>query len=531
MHIRSIIIFLALGFVLTAEASVLANVSKRYGAWITKDDGSNVYYEDLKVGRKPGNRNGYALSEGTQIKIVGKEVKNKKYVRFEPLDNTYIGHVEYSRFDFKLEKDELKKINTPLYISLNDLDLVFSSSSFYTKEMFKELVENKYLSAKSLNSTLEFNKLIIDLRNLKNDFSSGEWSNKKEINKYLDEKLLIVENDKSIAYKRDALIAYEKALLSGKIDKLNRFIQEFNSSSLVETATSKIYELAYQIAIEKSNIDMFEQFIEEYPQAPQISDAKSNIYKLIINSDPEIQLGKLKWFVSEFPSHKNATDAVDDIFNLIKEENNLAAYSWFIDNYGGYKIAKLAVDNLHALAFDIASSYNTIEAYNDFIIAFPIAKQVKEATSIAYELEKDEYVGLLNFLNEEKEARRLLVQSKILEQSATRLDRDGQAGYILVVNRMNDLLKREFNSTDAALRYLESNEFKDFVKRFDSAMSQLESKLSRIADNTSDLSDIMKTQSSMMNNHFEKAAQDREFASKLTADHRFWERHLKNKNL
>ena len=57
-------------------------------------------------------------------------------------------------------------------------------------------------------------------------------------------------------------------------------------------------------------------------------------------------------------------------------------------------------------------------------------------------------------------------------------------------------------------------------------MKDLKHQVSRIADNTADLSSIMKQQSSMMNNHFENAAQDREMASELTKQHRHWERFI-----
>lgn len=181
---------------------------------------------------------------------------------------------------------------------------------------------------------------------------------------------------------------------------------------------------------------------------------------------------------------------------------------------------------MHAVAYEIADDIDSLEAYNDFIIAYPTAIQVREANDRAYELERSEYVGMLSYFSEEKDARRLLVQSKMLEQSAEDLSSDEKVGYMMVVNRMNDLLKQEFNSTDAALRHLESNEFKSFVRTFKRSMKDLKRQVSRIADNTEDLSSIMKNQSSMMNNHFESAAQDREMASELTKQHRHWERFI-----
>ena len=70
------------------------------------------------------------------------------------------------------------------------------------------------------------------------------------------------------------------------------------------------------------------------------------------------------------------------------------------------------------------------------------------------------------------------------------------------------------------------DEFKKFVTTFKYAMRDLEEQVKRIADNTDDLSSIMKNQSETMRDHFEKAALDREMASELTKQHRHWERYI-----
>ncbi|XQW84885.1 hypothetical protein ACOYR1_17445 [Thalassotalea piscium] len=233
-----------------------------------------------------------------------------------------------------------------------------------------------------------------------------------------------------------------------------------------------------------------------------------------------------KQFIEHFPSHKLKGEAIKSIYELVKSQNNIIAYDWFISSYPSVTFSTEALMKMHSLAFELVDDIDTINAYNDFVIAYPTAKQVREANDRAYELEKSEYVGILSYFSEEKDARRLLVQSKILEQSAEDLSSDEKAGYMMVVNRMNDLLKQEFNSTDAALRHLESNEFKSFVRTFKRSMKDLKRQVRLIADNTADLSSIMKNQSSLMNNHFENAAQDREMASELTKQHRNWERFI-----
>ena len=246
------------------------------------------------------------------------------------------------------------------------------------------------------------------------------------------------------------------------------------------------------------------------------------IYEHIVLTRNNIQL--YVGFLNKFPNSKNRDIITGNIYKHVQSQDNIAGYSWFLNNYSDDKNAKKALLRMHELAFEMAKDIDTVAAYNDFIMAYPTAMQVEKATESAYKMEKSIYTGF--FSKEEKEARRLLIKSKIIEQSGKTTDRNWRIGYMLVVNRMNDLLKKEFDSTDAVLRHLESNEFKHFVNSFEKSMSKLSRQLSSISKSSSDLANILKNQSSMMNNHFKNAAHDREMAAKITKQHRFWERHI-----
>lgn len=271
----------------------------------------------------------------------------------------------------------------------------------------------------------------------------------------------------------------------------NMVIDFINRERLVSTARSKAVQVLIDYYIEEGNLSAL----------------------LVLAESLEVNSADIEYLTSQ-------------VYEEVKPQNSIAGYNWFIAGFAQSQEAIHALKEIHRLAFELAEDIDTINAYNDFVIAYPTAKQVREANERAYDLEKSEYVGMLSYFSEEKDARRLLVQSKMLEQSAEDLSSEQRVGYMMVVNRMNDLLKQEFNSTDAALRHLESNEFKSFVRTFKRSMKDLKRQVSRIADNTADLSSIMKQQSSMMNNHFENAAQDREMASELTKQHRFWERFI-----
>lgn len=295
------------------------------------------------------------------------------------------------------------------------------------------------------------------------------------------------------------------------------FITAYPRSPEVALAISRKYSL-----LKKQNkLEGYNAFITQHPNAKEVSSSITAIFQLYKKQNKMV--GYLK-FLARYPKAAEVNRSISAIYELTKEEHNVAGYAWFIDNYSAAPEALQALSKMHQLAYEIASNIDTIEAYNDIVIAYPTAPQVKEANLRAYELEVEEYTGMLS--DEEKEARRLLIASKILEQSADRLSESDKLGYILVVNRMNNLLKQEFNSTDATLRHLESNEFKDFVQRFDNAINRIDRQLSRIASNTSDLSSLLQSQSRMMNNHFKNAAQDRDMEKVMVKEHQFWERYV-----
>jgi len=295
---------------------------------------------------------------------------------------------------------------------------------------------------------------------------------------------------------------------------LNRLADEFSHNSISTLAKQSITEIKNVMVQQKKKI------LAEFGQAKSLQQKIAILEKI---SRPK-NGAQAEVSYRDTINQNKIDKMISDIYKMVQAKNNIAGYNWYIENYPSSLEAKKALKQLHQLAFEISEDIDTINSYNDFTIAYPLAKQVKQATERAFDMEMDEYTGF--FSDEEKEARRLLIQSKMLEQDSEDYSSSERTGYMIVVNRMNDLLKQEFNSTDAALRHLESNEFKSFVRSFKRAMKDLKHQVSRIAENTKDLSSIMRDQSNMMNNHFENAAQDREMATELTKQHRFWERYI-----
>ncbi|MCG8564132.1 MAG: WD40 repeat domain-containing protein, partial [Desulfobacterales bacterium] len=102
------------------------------------------------------------------------------------------------------------------------------------------------------------------------------------------------------------------------------------------------------------------------------------------------------------------------IYGWVVKLKNIPGYVWFMENYPQYAKSHNVLEALHQRAFALAEDEDTLEAYNDFVIAYPCADLAKEAQERAYALEKKKYTGWLS--NSEKNARALLIKSKRMER-------------------------------------------------------------------------------------------------------------------
>ncbi|MDR0746451.1 MAG: hypothetical protein LBE89_00985 [Helicobacteraceae bacterium] len=216
-------------------------------------------------------------------------------------------------------------------------------------------------------------------------------------------------------------------------------------------------------------------------------------------------------------------EAVGAIFKLVKAENNIAGYKWFMDAYPASTQAREALRAIHEMAFNQAKSVNSIAAYNDFIVAYPLAAQREQAEDRAYTLEEREYSSF--FTSDEKLARGLAVKTM---QIRRRADETGNKAYYLVAARMTRLLENKFPATEATEAHLAREEIRNLLKDIRGQLEDIKANTAAISSNTADLSNIIKEQSRLMDSHFTKAAEDRALSEKYTADHRMWERYLKD---
>ncbi len=305
----------------------------------------------------------------------------------------------------------------------------------------------------------------------------------------------------------------------------NTFIAQYPNSHLVTQAISQKLALIvkahkYNIVKNKqAKIEEYKSFIANHPHSPSVSGAIAAIFNIRTKQN---EISDFLAFLKNYPKSPEATKAISSIYKLVDKKRNIAGYDWFMNKFPYSPEAKQALLSMHNVAYEMAADIDTVTAYNDFIIAFPLAKEVEEANKRAYKIEKGSFTG--TFKDEEKQAKSLLTLSKRIITKGSKLSSDDNIGYFLVANRMNDLLSEEFLGTEAALRYEESNERQRFQNKFMGKLDKLNRNLASINSNTSNLSRMLQSQSQMMNNHFEKAAQDRDMQNQITQQHRIWER-------
>ncbi|WP_130536350.1 DUF1566 domain-containing protein [Thiomicrorhabdus indica] len=323
---------------------------------------------------------------------------------------------------------------------------------------------------------------------------------------------------------------FEQAKQKNTLQAYDHFIRSYGDSSFKEDAHKALTVLvdkAYNTAKAQNTTTAYLKYLKEV--SPYDKSRDSNVFNnLFALASKQNTIKSYSDFIAEFPESTQAKEAIAKIYQLTENENNIAGYQWFLKTYPNSEQSRDALKSLHKRAFQIADDIGTIDAYNDFVIAYPFAEQVQQANNEAHALEQKEYSSY--FTSDEKLSRALLVRSKQLERKARDVNSDQRTGYMLVVNRMNELLQDEFPAEEATLRYLESEEFKSFYKDFKRVMNRIDRKLADIRSNTANLSSLIKDQTRLMDNHFDKAAESREMSAKLTEQHRYWERYLKKRN-
>jgi len=319
-------------------------------------------------------------------------------------------------------------------------------------------------------------------------------------------------------------------------DTRNRKIRLLRNKK--EKDFNRLTKLEFEKVKSKNTIDGYIQFINKYKLSKEMNMACKELY-ILVKYKNDIKIYDKFIHTNLYSSNKKELkiDAISNIYKLIKMKNNISGYEWFIQNYPNSIKVKEAISNIHKLAYDKVLSINTISAYNTFIIAYPYAKQIREISNKAYKIEEKKYtdLGMFGFFSNEskmeKRARKLLIKAKQIERMSDDYSGNVKAGYKIVANRMYDLLQEKFDDSEATLRYLESQEFRNFVKSFRSVMKDIKYTLNKINSNTSNIERYTKQMLNVSKEGFQSSKVDRDMASYKLAQHDKWEKlmHFRDK--
>ncbi len=317
------------------------------------------------------------------------------------------------------------------------------------------------------------------------------------------------------------------------------FIDKFNSD--FKESFNDLYKIRYFIKMYKDEMLLSKQknmFLQAKKQEKKLKNILYDTqYK---NFKSKNTISAYTNFIQKYPKAPQVKDALQNCYSLVKSQNNIAGYEWFVKTYPDAPQVKDAISKIHQLAFDEAKDIDTISAYNTFIISYPMAKEVKEANTLAKELERYKYTDtfpawvrkvmpnfladILNkifgiFSSDEKKSRALLIKAKQIERQGNEYNGVERAGYIIIANRMYDLLQEEYNDTDATLRFLESEEFKDFIRTFKTAMRSINDKLDHISRYSAEILQVSKQGLS-------EASADRAMSKYKTEEYRKWQKFM-----
>lgn len=414
----------------------------------------------------------------------------------------YEGDVKGKRF----QKSENKKKYQEIKVSFCEtMPIVNGRTGFHAdRYLYGSRSEGPYFNAPSEYTTeliRILNKAITEkdratLALLKFDFSHHPVSQQASV--------AITEIDKQeakrIAHLKATIEAeYKSALRSSSIEEKNQFASKWRRDQSLD-------DIKYKELISEAN---YTRLLE-------------SIFKLYSKDN---ELGDYIAFLDIYKGSSFDNRATAKIFNIVKREHNISGYEWFIDKFPKASEVKQSIAAIHRIAFEEAKNIDTLSAYNTFVITYPSSVEAKEAQSLAYDIEEEEYldIGFFSFYDTdekmEKMARKLLIKAKQIERDSKDYNRDARLGYVLVTNRMYDLLQKEFDDSEATLRHLESKEFQDFVGVFKRALREVNSRLDNITKYAKEAVYVSKK-------GFESASADRAMASFKQEQHREWEKYI-----
>lgn len=445
------------------------------------------------------------------------------------VSNNYLVFSEAKLYCKNLVLGKKKNFRLPTYPELEYLSVIkhqikYKSPVPYWSSTFIDdtRIRARYLKAKGYLGNPNHGKPFyqeLDGKLTTRCVAGHKYNNLNSINKRQE----LVKREK---IKQKSQQYYKIAESKNTIDAYRRYISNYPDSHLVADAKTnvlKIQQALFLKAKQDNTVSGYLKFLDTIPSLQQKNDALDAIYALVQEKNTIVDYED---FIKTHPNSKQAKSAITNIFEFVENKNNISGFEWFVNKYPNSSHVQEAIQSIHTLAFNKAKTINTISAYNTFIITYPTANQVNNAQDLAYKLEVTKYTNFGMFdsiFNKdskmEKSARKLLIKAKQIERNGNNYSGDAKFGYILVTNRMYLLLQEKFDDSDATLRHLESQEFKDFVQEFKRAMRTVNDRLSNIARYSKEIIEVSKK-------GFADADADRAMADYKLDQHESWEKYM-----
>jgi len=250
------------------------------------------------------------------------------------------------------------------------------------------------------------------------------------------------------------LVKWEEVRKANSSREYHYFLNNYERN-LTHQQQNRITDCIWMQVVEANQPGEYDWFVRTSTRAGQCNVAYKKLFEL---TTQEGHIGTYVQYYDRYPNSPLRNQALGEVFDLVKKENRIDRYVWFITKYSDSPLAGGAYMLMTAEGFRLVKAHNTIETYNEFIRTFPGSKQVKEANQLALNLEKREYgTG-----NRAEDSRALLIRLKQISLQRRRANANEQHGYLSIEERMSKLLQDEFPREEATLRYLESEEFKDY---------------------------------------------------------------------
>jgi hypothetical protein len=133
---------------------------------------------------------------------------------------------------------------------------------------------------------------------------------------------------------------------------------------------------------DRSDHRLLDNYIARFPNSEEAMFAFS-LRHLLLQAAPTVS--QYHRFIFLYRDRAASEQAIYELFDLLREFDDLSSYLDFVKRYPESPLARMAELRIHALTFSLACDSDTVEEYEAFLEAFPRASQVPTVLRLATE--------------------------------------------------------------------------------------------------------------------------------------------------